>query len=240
MSKEKLNINYWLRKFYVSKFFQNFPFSKTFIRKIVFTSIFKSRHWVQKSSLAENNISVSGHGSNINTDQSKNLIKCLLNFFDKYQIKSVLDMPCGDFLWMNEIMKKNNVLKYLGIDIVDEIIKNNTKLYENEKIKFKTFDIINFKTVENFDLVLMRDFFIHNRNSDIKQILINLKHMNIKYFAFENYNILKNTDVTTGKHRKINLKLQPFNLGEPIYYFKDYEVDKYIYFYNKNSLSNIS
>ena len=239
MSKEKLNINYWLRKFYVSKFFQSLPFSKTFIRKIVFTSIFKSKHWVQKSVLPKDSISVSGHGSNINTDQSENLINSLLNFFKKYEIKSVLDMPCGDFLWMNEIMKKNNELKYLGVDIVDEIIKNNSRLYGNDKIKFKSFDIVDFKTKENFDLVLMRDFFIHIKNSDIRKILINLKQMNIKYFAFENYEILKNIDVTTGKHRKINLKLQPFSLGEPIYYFKDYEFDKYIYFYDKNSLVNI-
>ena len=86
MSKEKLNINYWLRKFYVSKFFQSLPFSKTFIRKIVFTSIFKSKHWVQKSVLPKDSISVSGHGSNINTDQSENLINSLLNFFKKYEI----------------------------------------------------------------------------------------------------------------------------------------------------------
>ena len=43
--------------------------------------------------------------------------------------------------------------------------------------------------------------------------------MNIKYFAFENYDISKNTDVIIGKHRKINLKLDPFNLESPIYSF---------------------
>jgi len=84
----------------------------------------------------------------------------------------------------------------------------------------------------------MRDFFIHINNSDIKKILINLQKMNINYFAFENYNIKKNEDVIIGKHRKVNLRLDPFNLGEPIYFFKDYEEDKYIYFYEKKSLNN--
>ena len=51
MSKDRLNINYWLRKIYVSKIFQYLPFSKIFQRKIIFTSIFKSKHWVQKSNL---------------------------------------------------------------------------------------------------------------------------------------------------------------------------------------------
>jgi len=239
MSKDKLNINYWLRKIYVSKIFQYLPFSKFFLRKLIFTSIFKSKHWVQKSKLPEENISVSGHGSNIDTDQSKNLILSLSQFFENYQIKSILDMPCGDFLWMNEFFKKNKNINYLGIDIVDELIEENIKKYENDRIKFKSFDIVNFKTKQNIDLVFMRDFFIHINNSDIKQILINLKEMNIKYFAFENYNILKNKDVTTGKHRKVNLKIHPFYLDEPIHSFQDYEVDKSIYFYEKSALKKI-
>ncbi len=105
-------------------------------------------------------------------------------------------------------------------------------------MKFASFDIVNFYTEEKFDLVFMRDFFIHINNSDIKKILINLQKMNIDYFAFENYDIKKNDDVTIGSHRKINLKLDPFNLEEPMYYFKDYEEDKYIYFYKKSALNN--
>ena len=63
--------------------------------------------------------------------------------------------------------------------------------------------------------------------------------MNIKYFAFENYEIKKNLNTEIGKHRKINLQIEPFNLGIPIYSFKDYEDDKYIFFYKKDSLSNL-
>lgn len=239
MYKNKFNIYYWLRKLYVSKIFQSLPLKREFLRKIIFNSIYQSKHWVQYKNIStERFISISGHGSNINTDQSNNLISSLSEFIKNYQINSLLDMPCGDFLWMNELLKKNNIIKYLGIDIVDEIIKKNKIKYENEKIKFSNFDIISFNTKENFDLVFMRDFFIHINNTDIKTILKNLQNMNINYFAFENYNIKKNEDVITGRHRKINLKLEPFSLGDPIFYFKDYENDKYIYFYEKNSLIN--
>ena len=215
------------------------PIKKDFLRKIIFTSIFQSNHWVQGEDIFPKEfISVSGHGSNINTDQSNNLISSLSSFIKNYKINSFLDMPCGDFLWMNELLKKNNIMNYLGIDIVDEIIKKNKKKYENEKIKFSTFDIINFHTDEKFELVFMRDFFIHINNADIKKVLSNIQKMNIDYFAFENYDISKNEDVITGRHRKVNLKLDPFNLGDPIFFFKDYEKDKYIYFYEKNSLIN--
>ncbi len=46
------------------------------------------------------------------------------NFYINYlpQINSVLDMPCGDFLWFHEIIKYKNI-RYVGIDIVDELIE---------------------------------------------------------------------------------------------------------------------
>ena len=58
-------------------------------------------------------ISVSGHGSNINTQQSENLISSLVEFINNYKINSILDMPCGDFLWMNKLIKNryNEILR---------------------------------------------------------------------------------------------------------------------------------
>ena len=239
MKKNKLNINYWLRKLYVSKSFQSLPIKKNYLRKLVFTSIFKSKHWVQKDeNLAKEDISISGLGSNINTKQFNNLCLGLVNFLDKYSVNSILDMPCGDFLWMNQILKDKK-LKYLGIDIVEDLIKKNKINYLNNNINFLTSDIANYTTDENFDLVFMRDFFIHISNEDIFKILNNISKMNIKYFASENYEIKKNLNTEIGKHRKINLQIEPFNLEMPIYSFKDYEDDKYIFFYKKDSLNKL-
>ena len=239
MKKSRLNINYWLRKIFVTKIFQKLIKDKSSLRKTVFTSIFKSKHWAQHGDLPDEYISVSGHGSNINTEQSNNLISSLVEFIKKNNINSILDMPCGDFLWMNKLLKQVEIRNYLGLDIVEEIINQNIKLYENANISFKACDIVDYETSEDFDLVLMRDFFIHTNNEDIKRILMNIKKMNIKYFAFENYNIFKNVDVIPGRHRKINLKLHPFHLMEPFYSFKDYEIDKFIYIYEKKALDNL-
>ena len=239
MKKNKLNINYWLRKIFVTKIYQKLFKNKSLLRKTVFTSIFKSKHW-SHGDMHDEFISVSGHGSNINTQQSENLISSLVEFIKNYKINSILDMPCGDFLWMNKLIKKIDIKKYLGVDIVDDLINENIKKYKNGNINFRAFDIVNFDTSEEFDLVLMRDFFIHTNNEDIKKILLNIKNMNIKYFAFENYDISKNTDVIIGKHRKINLKLDPFNLESPIYSFRDFEIDKFIYVYEKKALDNFT
>ena len=74
MKKNKFKINYWLRKIYTTKLFQLLSINKTQMKKKIFTSIYKSNHWVQNSGgLPEKYVSLSGHGSNVNTTQYKNL-----------------------------------------------------------------------------------------------------------------------------------------------------------------------
>ena len=235
--KNKFDINYWLRKIYTTKIFQLLPISNTLIKKKIFTTIYKSKHWVQNSSLLPKEfISASGHGSNINTKQHNELTFNFLELIKNYKINSILDMPCGDFLWIKNIIQ-NNKVDYLGVDIVDELIDNNKKLYQNENINFEISDIVDFKTSKKFDLVLIRDLFIHIKNIDITKILYNLKLMNIKYVALNSYMNEKNIDVIIGQHRKINLLIEPFNLKEPIYKFRDYEDDKFFYLYDLKTLS---
>ena len=64
--------------------------------------------------------------------------------------------------------------------------------------------------------------------------------MNFKYVALNSYNNKVNYDVIVGKHRKINLLIEPFNLNQPLEYFKDYEDDKFIFLYDKkNFIQNL-
>ena len=108
--KNRLNINYWLRKIYVSKLFQSLFFNKNKLRKKIFTSIYKSNHWVQNGEqLPEEFVSVSGHGSNTNTKQFYNLVSNFTKIIENYEIKSILDMPCGDFLWIKDMIKKKKI-----------------------------------------------------------------------------------------------------------------------------------
>ena len=84
----------------------------------------------------------------------------------------------------------------------------------------------------------MRDFFIHLPIPLIKNILINLKNSNCRYFAFNNYeNLNINEEISTGQHRKINLLKEPFNLGIPFYKIQEInnehnpDQDNFIYIY---------
>ena len=237
--KNRLNINYWLRKIFTSTIYQKLNPNKDKIKKQVFTSIYKSNHWVQKDeTLSKDSMSVSGHGSNINTNQFFDLKENFTKMIDDKQINSVLDMPCGDFLWFYEIIKHKNI-DYVGVDIVDELIEANKIKYQNKNFNFINEDIVNFNTDKKFDLILIRDLFIHIQNSDIKQIFQNLNKINFRYVALNSYNNKVNQDVVVGNHRKVNLLIEPFNLEKPLEYFKDYEDDKFIFIYEKKNLLRI-
>ena len=68
--------------------------------------------------------SVSGLGSDLNI--CKQLIFDLNFFITKNNIKSILDLACGDFMWMkNIVMENENIKSYLGLEIVEGIVKNN-------------------------------------------------------------------------------------------------------------------
>ena len=228
----KLSIYYWLRKIFISRFIQ-ILISKNFIRKFIFFLIYKSNHWNKYKKINEDNFLVSGPGSIPGNNQTNNIINNLDIFIKKNNIKNILDMPCGDFSWMQDLVKKNIDINYTGYDIVKDIIVRNNKKYSSNKINFFCRDIVNEKTFDNFDLIFIRDFFIHIDNESINRILINIKNSKIKFLACSNNNSVSfNNDVVAiGAHRKINLTIKPFYMREIFYSFSEEIDDRYINIY---------
>ena len=232
MSKNKyryLNLYYWLRKLSFTKFFQkNIFISNNFKRKIIFNLIFKSYHWrdYHKTTINESD---SGLGSDLIV--TKQLIKDLDIFFKNNQITSILDIACGDFFWMNKLINNNKHLNYLGLEIVESIVKNNNKIFSNQKVKFKCADVINEELPQNLDFILVRDFLIHIKNNDIINLVHKIKKSNCKYFAINNFpNIKKNDEIKGyGHHRYVNIEIPPFNLTNVFKVIDDHDRKLNIY-----------
>ena len=125
-----------------------------------FELIYKSNFWSSKES-------VSGLGSEYkNTINLRNeMVKLIKN----YKIESILDAPCGDFNWINSLINKN--LKYIGGDIVWDLIDQNNKIYKNDNIIFIPLDITSDK-LPNSNLMICRDCLIHLSFKNIKLIMI--------------------------------------------------------------------
>lgn len=98
---------WYLYKIYTERKLKHRLNPKKQIADEVFSDIFKSNDW-------NNDESVSGVGSSLSN--TKTIIIKLPLLFEKYQIKSVLDAPCGDFNWMQNVNKSR--INYIGGDIV--------------------------------------------------------------------------------------------------------------------------
>jgi SAM-dependent methyltransferase len=170
--------------------------------KKTFTRIYKKNAWNSRES-------VSGPGSTLVA--TENLRLTLPALLKKWQIKSILDAPCGDFNWMSKV--ELGGVTYTGADIVPQIIEQN-KIKYPEKNFFER-DIIN-DPLPYADLVLCKDCFIHLKNQDVLRAIDNFKKTGIRYLLASTYPVDFNKQILTGHYRATNLEKPPFNLGEPL------------------------
>lgn len=171
--------------------------------KEIFTKIYEENLWSSSESK-------SGPGSEMkNTEVIRRELPVL---FKKFEIKSMLDIPCGDFNWMSTINLDN--IKYIGADIVDSLINNNTRRYR--KMEFKVLDIIN-DDLPKVDLVFVRDCLGHLSNENVLKALDNIAKSGSKYLLATSFTKWdKNPDIIDGGWKCINLMIPPFSLT-PIY-----------------------
>lgn len=182
---------------------------KGMTRKEIYTNIYTSNYWNSQES-------VSGGGSELVT--TENIRKELPVLFEKFNITSVLDIPCGDFNWMRFVIKPS--ICYLGADIVNELIESNTIQYGiKDHIKFTVLDIVE-DTLPKVDLIIVKDLFIHFSIADIQKSIENIKKSSSTYVLITNGTDLvkENKEIQTGGgYRGLNMNLAPFNFPEPIF-----------------------
>jgi hypothetical protein len=178
---------------------------KTYSLLETFEQIYESKHWNGAES-------VSGEGASL--DQTQELKKKLPGIIRSLEVKTLLDVPCGDFSWMSTIDLP--LEKYTGGDIVAQIIEKNRQEYGNVQREFKVIDITK-DDLPAADLILCRDCFVHLSFQDIKAALENIKHSSAKYLLTTTFTDCEaNEDIVTGDWRVLNLEKPPFLLPQPI------------------------
>ena len=170
----------------------------------VFTDIYKNNAWNGAHSL-------SGPGSDL--DQTRVIIQELPRLLQDLQVTTLLDIPCGDFHWINQVNLEG--LHYQGADIVAELIHNNRKNYEKENVLFHLMNLLQ-DDLPQVDLILCRDCLVHLSHSDIFLALQNLCRSRSTYLLATTFTERdKNDDILTGEWRPLNLEAPPFHLPAP-------------------------
>lgn len=176
-----------------------------------FTAIYETHYWVDDQSR-------SGGGSNLYaTEKIRQAIPAL---FEKYGIRSILDIPCGDFVWFKEM--KLNLDSYVGGDIVPPLIATVADKYSSPTRCFRVMDLTR-DPLPDCDLILVRDCFIHLSFHSIFEALNNIMRSNISYLLTTHHGeVAVNSDLGTHVCRPINLYASPFKFPPAIELIEDY------------------
>lgn len=179
--------------------------------------------WIYKNNYWSNAESVSGPGSTL--QQTENIRRVLPRLVEAFHVKRMLDVPCGDFNWMQHALRDMDV-SYIGGDIVRDLTADLQRRYGNERTSFRHINLIT-DTLPQADLLLCRDCLFHLSIADIARALSNFVASGIPYILTTTHlprnGEAMNADIPTGHFRYIDLVAAPFHLpAEPLARFEDW------------------
>lgn len=171
----------------------------------VFTRYFQRNKWGDPDSR-------SGKGSNLaaTADLRPQLPPLLVSL----DIKSMVDVPCGDYFWMSHVDLAG--IDYLGGDIVPDLIASNQATHAGPHTRFAVIDLIK-GPIPKADLLFVRDCLVHLSHAHVMAALKNIRASGSTYLLTTLYPAtVVNDDIVTGQWRALDLTKSPFNLPAPV------------------------
>lgn len=178
-----------------------------------FNYIYEEKVWGQES--------VSGN--KVKPEVDSKVVEIINQVIHKYNIKTILDLGCGDWSIMSNV-NLDNVDLYVGVDIVEDLINKNHDLFGSDKIQFK-YQNAQLSFDGQFDLVICRDLITHYPNISAEKIINNTFESDFKYILMTTWEEGDNSEEFTrySNVRKLNFYSDPFNMPEPIEKFYEDE-----------------
>jgi hypothetical protein len=122
---------------------------------------------------------------------------------------------------MNEVAKLLD--RYVGVDIVPELIEQNVSIHQTETVSFLCADIAT-DPLPSADLVLCRDGFIHLPTRLIRAALRNFCATGARYLLLtSDRDAEPYYDIPVGSFRRINFTRPPFMFPDPIWALSEEE-----------------
>ena len=170
----------------------------------IFTDIFRENKWGGTESF-------SGKGSDLL--QTAVIRRQLPMLCREFGIRSILDIPCGDFNWMKHVDLGS--VAYTGADIVSDLIAHNS-LEAISNTRFCTLDLLKHK-LPKVDLVFCRDCLVHFSFKDTFTALRHVCDSGSVYLLTTSFtNHSRNHDIATGSWHPLNLEAAPFSFPPPL------------------------
>lgn len=136
----------------------------------------------------------------------------------RHGIRSMLDIPCGDFAWMPLVLERlGHGFRYVGGDIVPALVEHNSATHPRHE--FRVLDIVR-DNLPPCDMIFCREALQHLPLADIHSALRNISRSGAGYLLASTH--LRRTgwrnrqECRVGRCRDRNLMLPPFNLPDAI------------------------
>lgn len=166
---------------------------------------------VYREDLFKGGESKSGQGSGL--FQTRRIREEFPRLLGTIGASSLVDAPCGDFFWMKEVDLP--VRRYVGVDVVPELIRANSAQYGNSQRSFIEMNIIE-EVVPCADIILCRDCFVHLTFEECFRIINNFKKSGSSYLLTTTFmERATNKDLEDGFWRPLNLEVHPFYFPPP-------------------------
>jgi len=152
-----------------------------------------------------------GSGSGSTAENTTAYREFLASFLRQFEIKSVVDLGCGD--WQFSRLIDWTGIDYLGID-VSKVVLQNTKKFTNPNVRFANMDALS-GDLPAADLLLVKDVIQHWSNSDIAHlipVLNRYKYALITNTSHKNTTRI-NENIRPGACRPVDLSAEPFNVN---------------------------
>ncbi len=147
--------------------------------------------------------------------QTQSIREKLPELLSTLRVKSILDAGCGNFAWLSET--DLGIQKYIGIDIVADLVLNLQDNYGTVKQVFMPLDIVE-SFLPRAELILCRDCLVHLSTEDALSAIKNFKKTGATYLIATTYPglVQPNRQISTGNWRPLDLQAAPFNFPAPI------------------------
>lgn len=142
-------------------------------------------------------------------------VKSFLTSFETPLV--VCDLGCGDFNVGKKLVEQAR--KYVAVDIVEELIKRNRKMFKDKNLEFHCLDIASDE-LPSGDCALLRHVLQHLSNREVKRVVSKLaaykyviltEHLPEGDFT-PNKEIISGQGIRLKKQSGVDLLAPPFNL----------------------------
>jgi hypothetical protein len=187
--------------------------------------------WTEIKQRWSGNESCNGPGSTM--ELTKEIRRRLPDIFVRYDIKTVLDIACGDWTWMQHV-SLDYLTTYSGVDVEPSIIKDNNRRFGNRNnVRFYCLNVLNMPASPScwpaVDLILCKDFLYHLPNEHISDLLLKITSSGSRYLLTTTFPGASNERPYDGSQdgiagymaSAVDLTQLPFNLPIPIESFAE-------------------